>query len=274
MTPAWLIFDVSFLAHRAFHVMGELSYEGVKTGVAFGVLRDIVELTDLHNTTQVGFCFDRGRPHRIQIYPDYKRARKRNITEDPEKLEARNHLRKQIIALHNEILPEAGFRNIYSAMGYEADDLIASLCLGKDRDQEVIVIACDSDLYQLLGPTTSIWHPIKKKMLTEDWFRQEYHISPAQWADVKAIAGCNTDGVKGVKGVGETTAVKYLGGHLKSGTIAFDRIALNHDIWTRNLELVKLPYRGTPKLTFNPHKFDRIAFRKVVKSLGITTLRV
>ena len=54
----WCVIDVSYLAHRAFHTTGSLSYEGNPTGVLFGVLRDIEKQLDLHGASLAVFAFD------------------------------------------------------------------------------------------------------------------------------------------------------------------------------------------------------------------------
>jgi 5'-3' exonuclease len=64
---------------------------------------------------------------------------------------------------------------------------------------------------------------------------------------VKALAGCPGDNVIGVHGVGEKTAVKFLGGHLKEDTKAWRAILGATELWRRNLDLVRLPFPGVGK---------------------------
>ena len=53
---------------------------------------------------------------------------------------------------------------------------------------------------------------------------EKYRIKPFEWHKVKAIAGCSSDNVKGVAGVGEITAIKYLKGELKKESKAHQNI--------------------------------------------------
>lgn len=267
----WLILDVSYLAYRNFHAMGQLAHEGVGTAVAYGIFRDVAELKDRFGVDNVAFAFDRGRPLRTALLATYKGERRKNAKENPEVAEARKEVHEQIKRMHRTLLPEAGYRNILSAEGFEADDIIAKVVI-EHTDKSFIIVAADSDLYQLLDSRTSMWNPSKKKLLTETWFRNAYGLSPIQWGDVKALAGCSSDNVPGIEGVGEKTAVKYLSGALSTGKV-FERIVHHHQLWQRNLQLVRLPYQGTPSFDLVPDRVTARSEGAVLDSLGIRSLR-
>ena len=114
---------------------------------------------------------------------------------------------------------------------------------------------------------------MKKKTITAGWFEKEYGIGPSMWADVKALAGCPGDCVEGIVGVGEKTAIKFLTGNLKTSTKAYGCIIEGREIWNRNLELVRLPYEGTPKLRLKSDEASRSRWDVVMKRLGMNTLR-
>src|SRR6185436_3339106 len=130
--------------------------------------------------------------------------------------------------------------------GYEADDLNASICHAHPKRRKVIVSA-DSDLYQLLQDnwprkgSTRVYHPITQITLDAGGFEIRYGINPQQWARLKAIAGCSSDEIPGVPGVGEKTAAKFLQGNggPRSVGIAFEAKLIN-----RNLQLTTLPFPG------------------------------
>lgn len=269
----WLLIDVSYLAWRAFHSTPDLSWEGVKTSVIFGLLRDVQNLQDLHATRRVVFAFDVGRPWRSVKFEGYKGSRHNYEEMDRTELLARGEVKFQLKNLRNIHLNEIGYRNIWFESGYEADDLIAAGCSALPDGDTAIIVSRDGDFYQLLNDRVSIWNPSKKRMITADWFRDEYGISPEQWADVKAIAGCGSDEVPGVKGIGEITAAKFLAGTLKHTTKAFAKIVEGDAIWKRNLPLVKLPYEGCPTPEFLEDETTEGKWRKVAKSLGIKSLR-
>lgn len=246
----WLVIDAPYLCHRAFHSMGNLSYGEAMTGTLFGFLRDIITLKDLFQPDRFVFCFDAGTSKRREMYPKYKRSR-RAKERTPEEQELYQQMQKQMRLLRYEILKGLGFSNVFYQIGYEADDIIGHLCW-EDHPQ-IIIVSCDHDLYQLLSPRVSIWNMPKSQMITYESFRDEFKIEPSQWVDVKAIAGCSTDDIQGIKGVGEITACKFLRGDLKQGQ-KFIAIVEGTNLWERNLNLVRLPLAGLNK--------DRLQVRK------------
>lgn len=236
-----LIFDVNFLAHRSYHVFGQLQYRGEPTGVTFGVLRDIRSLSEQFNASNVVLCFDYGKnSKRAEIYPGYKKKRNEE-KQKPENKEKYKGIRKEVNNLRTKIFPELGFKNIFYADGYEADDCIALACW---NDHSKIIVSADKDLYQLLSPYVSIWPCNEKKpMMTDKLFRKEFELEPAEWVHVKAIAGCSTDEIPGLEGVGETKAVSFLRGAMNKETETYKRIKAFRKTpeYQRNLKLVHLP---------------------------------
>ncbi len=266
----WLVLDVSNLAYIAVYAFGDLSYEGAGTGAAFGIFRNVLELTDLYSVDGVVFCFDRGHDVRKKIYQEYKGNR---LDRRSETRELHKAVVRQLYRLRTRHLPAMGFKNILWQDDYEADDVMASVCLSLGEHDEAIVVTTDEDLYQSLNQRVIIWNPRRKKPITEESFRASYGIDPALWPMVKAIAGCSSDNVRGVKGVGEKTAIKYLCGSLKPSTVAFQAIVRSNDKIERNLKLVTLPFPGTKTFEL---KRDRVTVRKwdiVMEELGMKTLR-
>jgi len=272
----WLVLDVSNLAYIAVYGFGDLSYEGAGTAAAFGIFRNVLELSELYSVDGVVFCFDRGYGVRTKIYQEYKgnrrTVRKRDDSVD-EKQETRRAVAQQLYRLRTRYLSDVGFKNLLWQDDYEADDIIASVCLNLGENDKAVVVSTDEDLYQLLNGRVIVWNPRKKKPITEESFRESYMIDPALWPMVKAIAGCSTDNVRGVKGVGEKTAIKYLCGNLKPTTTAFQNIVGSNDKIERNLKLVTLPFLGTKTFEL---KRDRVTARNwdiVMAELGMKTLK-
>jgi DNA polymerase I len=269
-----LIIDVSYLCHRAFHAMGGLAFRGRSTGALFGFFRDLLQLRKQFHPDCIAFCFDGGHKRRRAIFPDYKLRPKSTPEEDA----ARKILRGQMRLLRKDYLPMMGFQNIFWAKGFEADDLIASLCKRTLRDKDRgIIVGADHDLYQLLDDDVDIFDPRKKKIYTVKDFTQEFGIPPRHWAAVKAIAGCRSDAVPGIPGVGEKTALKYILGDLPDHSAAFRKIVYHP--WQKNLKLVELPFDGTPKLKLqrDPEILkgeDLKGWRFVFRILGISSKRL
>jgi 5'-3' exonuclease len=265
----WLVLDCNYLCWRAWHTTGQLSYRGKGTGVVYGFLREVLTLQELHATDRFVFCFDHGRAKsllRRAIYPTYKLNREeKDFTKEQE--QEFNEVRRQMSDLRKLILPGLGFKNIFCEKGFEADDLIASVVLNLKRDDQAIIVGADKDLYQLLSQDVFIWNPTTGVAVTQNSFSKKYGVTPTQWVDVKAMAGCTSDNVCGIKGVGEITACKFLNGKLFEGR-AFQLIVKGNKIWKRNKLVVKLPYPGTPKFKLRKDKVGQDKWRELAQRLG------
>jgi DNA polymerase-1 len=267
-----LILDVPFLAHRSMHVMKGLQFDGSPTSVVFGLMRDLIGWQELFRTRRIVFCFDWGRNKRLELYPEYKQNR-RSREFSKEERKRWGILKKQIVRLAEEDLFRLGFRNVLFEDGFEADDLVASVVLSSlSEGDEAVVVASDADLYQLIAPNVMMYNPVGNKRKTYQWFCQEHGIQPNQWADVKAIAGCSGDNVKGLEGVGEKSVVAYLKGELVKGK-KYEAISKCADLWKENLRLVRLPFEGTPVFELREDKVTRERWECFCGKYGIKSLR-
>ena len=275
MTNRWLILDVSFLCWRVFHSsLKKLSYKEVATGVMFGFIRDLVSFQDIHSTTNVAFCFDAKDLKRKQVLPGYKSSREiKREQETRQEKKSRQELMDQINTLRESFLKDIGFKNIFWADGYEADDIIASLCINKPDTAEMIIISSDKDLLQLLAPDVSIWNPKDHTFTTEETFEGAWGILPTQWAKVKAIAGCDTDDIPGVVGVGEKKAISFLNNNMNKKTKTYEKIKASKQLAKDNLPLVKLPYEGCPEFKLKFDKIDPKIWERVLSDYGMRSLR-
>lgn len=98
----------------------------------------------------------------------------------------------------------------------EADDLIASLAASQHRRRPVIIMSSDRDFYQLIGPGVSV---LGRRLITSSTVIETYGVSPAQWADFRALTGDPADGIPGVRGIGGKTAAELLSGNCRLETI-------------------------------------------------------
>lgn len=243
-----LIIDVHNLCHRAFHALAgfRASAPGSVSDVSYSFLQTIGRLQKHFATDRFAFCFDHKVSYRREIFPDYKLKRKQ--TAMTTELEMRKSLNQQIRRLRQEHLYNLGFSNLFRERGMESDDLMAAIARSRPPEEEVIMITSDSDLLQCLRKNVSIYSPHKKTLTTRDSFMETYGIYPKQWAKVKAIAGCPTDGIPGLTGVGETGALKYLRGELKEKSSQYIWITCEKGqaAIQETLRLVKLPFEGCP----------------------------
>lgn len=269
----WLVIDVSYMCHRAFHMAKDLSWKGKATGVVFGFLKSISFLKDEFQTDRIAFCFDHPHNRRKDVFPPYKKKRN-TIERTPEEQEAYKGLQIQISELRQRYLPLIGFKNIFCANGYESDDVMAAMAKYVAADHELILVTADQDLYQCLGSQISIYSPHKRLLLGGGWFEGQYKIRPWQWAQVKAIAGCSSDEVPGIKGVGEITALRYLRGELKPTSAAYLAIRSREGraIVRRNRPLVELPYQGCPIPVLQDDEVSTKGWKEVCQLLGMKTI--
>lgn len=235
-----VIIDGNNVCHIVNHSMGHLSNDERRTGVIFGFMKQMLMLSKRMKTKDFIFCWDSQKSFRKEFYPEYKSNRKNKVRTDQEILE-RQMLFDQISEIRRDILPALGFNNSFIKTGYEADDLIAYTVLSNPRT-DFTVVSTDHDLYQILSNHTRIFNTSTKKFITKDDFIAEFDLDPVMYREIKAIAGCVSDYIAGIKGVGEPTAAKYIRND-KVSSLLLDRIHAGADIIARNRKLTYLPFQ-------------------------------
>lgn len=277
----WLILDCNYLVWRAHHGTGHLHgpRDQSPSGAIFGFFRAIPELQHRFAATGIVFCFDHGKSFRYDYCDGYK---KRKPDDDAEK---RKLINKQIDRLKLKYLKRVGYKNIFFEDRYEADDIIASIVntvLTKSDKDQCYIVSADKDLFQLLdcgltnGPRVFIYNPTSKVLHDRNTFEQSFGIKPTHWITVKALAGCSTDKVPGIKGVGEGTAIKFLtkGTGGERGKKLTE--AIKNKKWMRKqIKLVGIPFPGCPsfKLKNKGSTIDPVAYNKLMDKLGFQSLR-
>lgn len=262
-----LLIDISHLFYKIIFNLKDLSNEEIKTGIIFGVTSYILQLGTNFNTNKFVFVFDSKASDRRKVYPEYK-IKRRQIEKTPEEEIIFRVSFRQLEELKNAVLLSLGFKNIFWQEGKEADDIISRL--SESDEHNFIIISNDNDLLQLLKENVSIYNLSKKSLYTKKHFIEEYGIEPKQWVDVKAVSGCTSDCVKGVEGVGEKTAIKFLKNELKPTSKKYQSIVSEEGkrIFERNLPLVQLPYEGTGTFELREEKFRSVDFIEMVEKYG------
>ena len=97
----------------------------------------------------------------------------------------------------------------YQVYGYEADDLLYTFAK-KYKKKNVLLVSGDKDLLQTLNYCDVLHSNNKNQMIVYDKasFKSEYKISPDDFKYIKAMAGDNSDNIKGWNRVGIITAIK------------------------------------------------------------------
>jgi len=261
---ATLLIDSNYIAHQARFALKNFQYEDIPTGVIFGFLNRVLFLGNKFKTNDIVFYWDSKKSLRKRIYPEYKAKRHKDLSDEDRR--ALNIAFEQFNILKNEILPMIGFVNNITQTGYESDDTIASTVINKLGD--FVVITADEDLFQLLD-YCNIYNPQKDKLYTRETLVLEKFITPEKYWLVKAIAGCNSDNVKGIQGVGEKTVIKYLNNQLNPKSKAYQKIKNDEFILERNKELVKLPFEGTREPRIMSNSFNMEMFRDICNTYGL-----
>lgn len=200
-----LLLDASSLLYRAFHALPSSIRD--EAGRPVGAVRGYLDMVarvraDRRPDVLVHVLDDEERPRaRVAAWPGYKAERP---APPPELLEQ--------FALLRELLAAAGERVAY-AVGWEADDALAALAAAAAAEDTVEVLTGDRDLLQLVDDGG----PVVRVLFTERGVSQlgtydeaavaERHgVPPARYADYAALRGDPSDGLPGVRGVGEKTA--------------------------------------------------------------------
>jgi len=263
-----IIIDSNCIGSMALFTMSDLRFNELPTAVTYGFLRQLQTIfTELHSRNFI-FTWDSRVSNRKEIFPEYKLKRKEDRTARERDIWELAY--NQFNQLRTKYLPRMGFTNQFIAKGLEADDILAKVA--KDYSNSIIVTT-DNDLLQCLG-YADIWSPRKGILITKETFEAEWGIHPDDWGRVKAIAGCNSDCVPGIQGVGEKTAVKYLLKKLKVDSKKYKSIVspLGQEIIARNKPLVILPFKDTPTFSLRANKYNFQGFEDVCRELGMVSL--
>lgn len=104
---------------------------------------------------------------------------------------------------------------IFTAEGYEADDVIGTLASqAAKKKTETVIVTGDKDIMQLVRGKIKIYAPVKgfsnAKLFGQKEVQELLGVKPKQIVDYKALVGDSSDNYPGVHGIGPKTAVKLL----------------------------------------------------------------
>jgi DNA polymerase-1 len=188
------ILDVSSFVHRAYHVSKDrptFTKDGTPNA-AVNVFRTMLnKLRNDHSPDYLVAACDVNEPSfRMKLYPAYKAQR-------PAPDEA---LVKQLPGCRAVLIQE--HIPIFEMAGYEADDIIGTLCQRIEGD--VVIVSGDKDMAQLVewsGRVTML-NTNTNKFLDDGGVFEEYGIYPSHVVDYLALVGDTSDNVPGCNGVG------------------------------------------------------------------------
>ena len=204
-----MLLDSASLWYRAYYGMPDtlLAPDGTPVNAIRGYLDMTARLIGMYSPNRIVACIEGDwRPSwRVDIFPDYKANR---LEEDGEGEEEPDLLTPQIPILL-DLLDEFGIPMV-GVDDYEADDVMATFAV-KEPGLTRIVTG-DRDLFQLVDDKRDVKVVYLAKGLSQHdlvdkaWISRKYAIPGDRYALFAMFRGDPSDGLPGVKGIGEKGA--------------------------------------------------------------------
>ncbi len=213
-----MLLDTSSLYYRAYFGVPDTvrAPDGTPVNAVRGLLDFISRLVHDHRPDDLVACMDADwRPQwRVDLIPSYKAHRVAEETPagQPDEEETPDTLAPQVPVI-DAVLDALGIARVGVA-GYEADDIIGTL--SGLASGPVDIVTGDRDLFQLVDDKRGVRVLYPRKgvgdcdLVDDELIRTKYGVRPDQYADFAALRGDTSDGLPGVKGIGEKTAAQLI----------------------------------------------------------------
>lgn len=201
-----VLVDGSGIAYRSYFALPRLSSpKGFPTHAIYGFANIMFKILDEINPNYIAVAFDTSAPSfRHEVYKEYK-AHRQSMPDE-----------MSIQIPYIKSLLNALCISILEYPGYEADDIIATLVDRFKETLEIVIISGDYDLLALADKNVKVIVP--RKGITEvevfdiKAVEEKFGISPHKIPLFKALAGDSSDNIKGIEGIGKSSAVEILKG--------------------------------------------------------------
>jgi len=203
-----LLIDSASLWYRAYYGMPDtmVAPDGMPVNAIRGFLDMTARLVTQYKPNRIVACLEGDwRPTwRTDIFPGYKanRVDETGEEDEPDTLAPQIPLLLDLLDLFG--LPMVGVDN------YEADDLIATY--SKSEKGPIHIVTGDRDLFQLVDDARKVKVIYLAKGFSQQevvdlaWIKQKYGIPGERYALFAMIRGDASDGLPGVRGIGEKGA--------------------------------------------------------------------
>jgi 5'-3' exonuclease len=203
-----MLLDSASLWYRAYFGMPDtlVSPSGLPINAIRGFIDMSAKLINLYQPNRLVACLEGDwRPSwRVELFPGYKANRldEDGAEEEPDTLSPQ-------IPILLELLDAFGIATV-GVDDYEADDVIATL--SKSEAGPIRVVTGDRDLFQLVDDAKDIKVVYLAKGLTNHdlvdlkWIENKYLIPGDRYALFAMIRGDASDGLPGLRGIGEKGA--------------------------------------------------------------------
>ena len=296
-----LIIDALNMYFRAYIVDPSLSTNGQPIGGVKGFLKILQKQIRESKPDEVVICWDGegGSQKRRSTNKNYKAGRKppkinakskprlnRWVNTMSESQQAENRIWQQIRSMeYLNQTPVVQFR----VPNIEADDVISYVkSLPAFSEWQKVIVSSDKDFIQLLDKKTLLYRPVQKEVLNENRIVENFGIHPKNFATARAMAGDQSDGIKGLERVGLKTVAKafpflsenksYLLDDLKnyssqqeeSNLKIYQKVIDNFNVVCDNYSIMQL---DTPLLSVQSANFILETFKEYTPALNKTEFR-
>jgi 5'-3' exonuclease len=210
-----MLLDAASLYFRAYYGVPDsiTAPDGTPVNAVRGLLDFIAHLITVRSPDRLVACLDADwRPaFRVALLPSYKEHRLANPATGAENVPAALEAQVPIIL---DVLTALGLAHVGVA-GFEADDVIGALAAHDPGP--VDVVTGDRDLFQLVDDARGVRILYtargvgKHEVVDEAVVTAKYGIPGRSYADFAALRGDPSDGLPGVKGIGDKTAATLIG---------------------------------------------------------------
>lgn len=196
-----VIVDGSYFLYRSFHGMPPMTNShGIDTGAIQGTIRSVEKLIHRLKPTHMAVVFDSGLPSfRHKLSPLYKA----NRPPPPMVLiEQIPHIIDFLMALGITVVQRDRL---------EGDDIIGTLTkIGNDAGYDVLISTGDKDMAQLIDRNVRIYDVFKDVIWHRNNIADKMGVRAHQVRDLLTLVGDAVDGIQGVPGCGQKTAVRLI----------------------------------------------------------------
>lgn len=196
LNNAVYLIDASSYIFRAYYgIHANLTApDGTPTHATYGFLQMIQALIETHKVSECALLWDqKSKGVRHEYFPEYKA----NRGEPPEDLSLQ--LENSKVGVQHLGFPQ------YEAVGYEADDIIATI-VEKFPNKNFVIVTGDKDLLQLVNDRVWCLDTLKNKWSNHDAAVDKFGVEPALVPQVQALCGDSVDNIPGAPGIGPKTA--------------------------------------------------------------------
>jgi DNA polymerase-1 len=204
-----VLLDAHAIIHRAYHAIPDFqSPSGEPTGALYGLSSMLLRIIQDLSPDYIAACYDLPKPTmRHEAYPEYKGTR--GSLEDA--------LITQLGTSRRVF--EAFSIPIYEKEGFEADDILGTIChmLKDSKEIEIIIASGDMDTLQLVEKDRVKVYTLKKGLNDVILYDAaavvtRYGFTPALVPDYKGLRGDPSDNIIGIPGIGEKTGTDLVVG--------------------------------------------------------------